>query len=197
MDFSTGKISDKLTSEKMLQGLSSFSDDYSKPSSISTAYTKATTVYDYKPSKKETQGKKKAKQNKKGVCGRFSGIFDFNGVGQKRPAQTRLDTMEFMTRLPTPSERLVMSLKLTCKKTGKTYDFPIYNQEDIKGFKNSALLRDLDMSKLEVEYDYDTDSEQLIHCKSMLMRELQEAIDFFVKEDPIKLTENVMLKLNY
>jgi len=108
-----------------------------------------------------------------------------------------LDTMEFMTRLPTESERLVMSLKLTCKKTGKTYDFPIYNQEDIKGFKNSALLRDLDMSKLEVEYDYDTDSDQLIHCKSMLMRELQEAIDFFVKEDPIKLTENVMLKLNY
>jgi len=81
MDFSTGKISDKLTSEKMLQGLSSFSDDYSKPSSISTAYTKATTVYDYKPSKKEAQGKKKAKQNKKGVCGRFSGIFDFKGVG--------------------------------------------------------------------------------------------------------------------
>ena len=49
------------------------------------------------------------------------------------------------------------------------------------------------MSKLEVEYDYDTDEEQLTHSKKMLLHELFQAIDFFIKEDPIKLVENLLL----
>jgi hypothetical protein len=49
------------------------------------------------------------------------------------------------------------------------------------------------MSKLEVEYDYDTDSEQKSHSKDMLLRELFQAIEFFVKEDPLKLVDNVRL----
>ena len=49
------------------------------------------------------------------------------------------------------------------------------------------------MSKLEVEYDYDTDNEQLTHSHNMLLRELFQAIEFFVKEDPLKLVENVRL----
>lgn len=51
------------------------------------------------------------------------------------------------------------------------------------------------MKKLEVEYDYDTDTDQIRHSKTMLVRELQQAIDFFVMEDPIKLVDNVFLKL--
>jgi len=49
------------------------------------------------------------------------------------------------------------------------------------------------MKKLEVEYDYDTDKDQMGHSISMLRRELQQAVDFFVCEDPIKLVENVRL----
>jgi len=49
------------------------------------------------------------------------------------------------------------------------------------------------MSKMEIEYDYDTDEEQRSHSQNMMLSELSEAIDFFVKEDPIKLVSNVML----
>lgn len=49
------------------------------------------------------------------------------------------------------------------------------------------------MSKLEVEYDYDTDFEQFTHSRKMLMKELCEAIDFFITDDPIKLVDNIML----
>jgi hypothetical protein len=49
------------------------------------------------------------------------------------------------------------------------------------------------MSKLEVEYDYDTDGEQLKYSKKMLLHELFQAIDFFIKDDPTKLVDNVLL----
>jgi hypothetical protein len=43
-----------------------------------------------------------------------------------------------------------------------------------------AIVTNFDMRKLEIEYDYDTDAEQISHSKNMLLRELQQAIDFFV-----------------
>jgi hypothetical protein len=49
------------------------------------------------------------------------------------------------------------------------------------------------MSKLEIEYDYDTEDEQLTHSKKMLIHELFQAIDFFIKEDPFKLVDNIAL----
>ena len=49
------------------------------------------------------------------------------------------------------------------------------------------------MSKLEVEYDYDTDEEQLQHSNNLLLRELQQAVEFFVMDDPLKLVDNVRL----
>lgn len=58
---------------------------------------------------------------------------------------------------------------------------------------DSAIVTKFDMSKLEIEYDYDTDLEQVDRSKKMLLRELDQAIDFFVKEDPIKLVDNVLL----
>lgn len=36
------------------------------------------------------------------------------------------------------------------------------------------------MSKLEIEYDYDTDCEQIQLSKGMLLKDLVEAIQFFV-----------------
>jgi len=47
------------------------------------------------------------------------------------------------------------------------------------------------MSKLELEYDYDTDQEQISKCRNMLESDLYYAIDFFVKDDPLKLVENI------
>jgi hypothetical protein len=60
-----------------------------------------------------------------------------------------------------------------------------------------AVVTNFDMRKLEVEYDYDTDDEQKEHSKNMLLRELTQAIDFFVTEDPIKLVDNVLLRLKH
>lgn len=58
-----------------------------------------------------------------------------------------------------------------------------------------AIVTNFDMRKLEVEYDYDTDADQIGHSKKMLLRELDQAIDFFVKEDPVKLVDNVLLRV--
>jgi hypothetical protein len=58
------------------------------------------------------------------------------------------------------------------------------------------VIADFVNQKLEVEYDYDTDGEQLIHSKTMLERELKQAIEFFICDDPLKLVDNLRLKLN-
>ena len=49
------------------------------------------------------------------------------------------------------------------------------------------------MSRLEVEYDYDTENEQLVYSKDMLKRDLLQAIEFYIREDPFKLVENINL----
>jgi len=49
------------------------------------------------------------------------------------------------------------------------------------------------MTKLEVEYDYETDEEQQRHSKKMLLSELSQAIDFYVCDEPVKLVSNVLL----
>lgn len=63
----------------------------------------------------------------------------------------------------------------------------------MKGYGNHPIVQGFDMSKLEVEYDYDTDNEQIQFSKSMLLRDLVDAIRFFCEEDPIKLVDNLML----
>lgn len=50
------------------------------------------------------------------------------------------------------------------------------------------------MSKLELEYDYDTDEDQLRAAKNMLMKENMDAIDFFAKDDPLLLVNNLDLE---
>jgi hypothetical protein len=54
-------------------------------------------------------------------------------------------------------------------------------------------ITNFDMTKLEVEYDYDTDEEQRIHSQKMLKIELYRAIEFFVMEDPVKLVDNIFV----
>lgn len=48
------------------------------------------------------------------------------------------------------------------------------------------------MSKLEIEYDYDTDQEQIDRAKSLLTRESIMAIDYFVRDDPLLLVGNLL-----
>ena len=58
-----------------------------------------------------------------------------------------------------------------------------------------VIVMNFDMRKFEKEYDYDTDAEQNSLSENMLLRELQLAIDFFVKEDPVNLVDNVLLRV--
>jgi hypothetical protein len=48
------------------------------------------------------------------------------------------------------------------------------------------------MSKLEMEYDYDTDEEQIQRAKKLLKRENVMAIEYFVKEEPLLLVGNLI-----
>jgi hypothetical protein len=47
------------------------------------------------------------------------------------------------------------------------------------------------MGKLEVEYDYDTENEQITHSQRMLATDLKDAIDWFVAEDPLQIVSNI------
>ena len=60
--------------------------------------------------------------------------------------------------------------------------------------KHSDMFREYENThKLEVEFDYDTDGEQITTAKTMMVEDLTEAIEFFIKEDPLKLVN----RLNY
>lgn len=48
-----------------------------------------------------------------------------------------------------------------------------------------------DMSKLESEYDYDTDQDQINRSKAFLIKDLYEAVSWTVKENPVDLIGNV------
>lgn len=52
------------------------------------------------------------------------------------------------------------------------------------------------MSKLELEYDYETDEEQLYRAKKLLKMDCIQAFDYFVKEDPVLLVGNLSGRLD-
>ena len=54
-------------------------------------------------------------------------------------------------------------------------------------------ILEFDMKKLEVEYDYDTDEEQVLRAKRLLKNETFMAIEYFVKDDPLFLVGNLLL----
>ena len=51
------------------------------------------------------------------------------------------------------------------------------------------------MTKLEEEYDYETDKEHVAHGLKILDYDLYYAVEFFVQEDPMLFVEN--LKRNF
>jgi len=54
-----------------------------------------------------------------------------------------------------------------------------------------STVSQFDMSKLEVEYDYDTESEQIATSKTMLKTDLCDAIEWFVMDDPLNIIHNL------
>ena len=68
--------------------------------------------------------------------------------------------------------------------------FPKFKESALSRIRNNAEVTKFDMSKLEVEWDYDTDADQIKDSHSMLYKDLCAAVDFFVKENPLNLVEN-------
>lgn len=102
--------------------------------------------------------------------------------------------MEYFVRLQSKNAKLIARcFKLKDKKTGQVFEFPIFDENNIPSFKGNPIITSFDMSKLEVEYDYDTDGEQVTHSKKMLLHEIYQAIEYFIKEDPFKLVDNLLL----
>lgn len=103
--------------------------------------------------------------------------------------------MEYFTRMGKSRLQAILNsrIKLTHKGTGQVQYFTIVDYHHLKEYNDHHILKDFNMTKLEVEYDYETDKEQETYSKEMLLRDLTEAIDFFIMEDPIKLVENVLL----
>ena len=60
----------------------------------------------------------------------------------------------------------------------------------MSSFKKGSQFNQFDMSKLEVEYDYDTEREQIHQSQGMLQTDLKDAIDWFVADDPLKIVSN-------
>jgi hypothetical protein len=86
-------------------------------------------------------------------------------------------------------------IKLKNKKTGHRQLYKLYKDEDLKflqaTYSDKSFVIDFNMDKLELEYDYDTDEEQMHSAKEMLVNENLSAIEFCVKEDPLLLVGNL------
>lgn len=61
----------------------------------------------------------------------------------------------------------------------------------MSGLDQNAHVSRFDMNKLEIEYDYDTESEQVGHSKQMLITDLTDAIEWFIVDDPLNIVNNL------
>ena len=84
------------------------------------------------------------------------------------------------------------TISLFNKKTGDKKKYKLYSEEDLNFLKATyqipektedgkvklvnKFVLDFNMKKLELEYDYDTDDEQLVAAREMLMEDNFEAI---------------------
>lgn len=83
--------------------------------------------------------------------------------------------------------------KLKDKESGLEQSFNKYKESELSTIRNNEEITQFDMGKLEVEWDYDTDAEQIKVSHRVLTRDLFAAVEFFVKDDPINLIENTMI----
>ena len=108
-----------------------------------------------------------------------------------------IDRIEYFNRLneklrSSTAKNVLKNIVLRNRKTNEKYNFTEIFDKEVPCLQN-PIVRGFDMSKLEVEYDYDTDEEQITHSTKMLLRELEQAIEYFVMEDPLKLVDNIRL----
>ena len=85
----------------------------------------------------------------------------------------------------------VNSLTLKNKTNGQLCKFAIFRDELLTGIRKSESVSNYDMSRLEVEYDYETENEQIRQSTTMLFTDLNDAINFFVEQDPLLLIDNL------
>lgn len=52
-------------------------------------------------------------------------------------------------------------------------------------------IADFNMGKMEIEYDYETDQEQIDRAKTLLTMENFRAVEYFATDDPIALLGNL------
>lgn len=85
----------------------------------------------------------------------------------------------------------VRLFELRQKGTGVKVAFNIVEEESLNMLK-ARCIKLFDTSRLEAEYDYDTDEEQAQRCKRVMHEELKAAVDFLVTDDPLKLIDNLL-----
>ena len=86
-------------------------------------------------------------------------------------------------------EDFSLKVKSSC---GETKTFSLIEEASLlKGLDKDAKISHYDMSKLEVEYDYDTENEQIQHSKGMLTTDLCDAIEWFIMDDPLNIVQNL------
>ena len=77
------------------------------------------------------------------------------------------------------------------KASGQTMKFSLVSEEKfMKRQGKNAIIKKCDMSRLEDEYDYDTESEQIYQSKTMLATDLHDAVEWFVIGDPLEVVGN-------
>jgi len=57
--------------------------------------------------------------------------------------------------------------------------------------KNNEIGLKFDMNQLETVWDNDTDEEQIRDCRDLLAKELFDVINYFVKNDPLEICQNL------
>lgn len=73
-------------------------------------------------------------------------------------------------------------------------NFKLWYERNLDFLTSKKKILDFDMSKLEIEYDYDTDEEQIYRAKKLLKNENFFAVEYYVKDDPFILVGNLALK---
>jgi hypothetical protein len=68
------------------------------------------------------------------------------------------------------------SLSLRQKGSNAIKIFRIFEEDRLTGIKQSAAVSKFDMSRLETEYDYETEKEQISQSVNMLRGDLRDAI---------------------
>jgi hypothetical protein len=87
------------------------------------------------------------------------------------------------------------SWALTRKKEGTVQNFTLFEEKDLQRQMKNGKVLSFDMTKLEAEYDYETDECHILNSQSVLTRDLYDAVEFFVVENPILFVENFERKI--